>query len=84
MPRYAKSSELFRPEHKVCAICSATFYRPKGKSDKVWENQVCCSKSCSAILRRKEDAPERNLKRRKNLKPGGNAYKGGKRIEMQA
>lgn len=61
---------------KLCPVCEETFERPKGKSNKVWEAQVCCGKDCSSIHKRKEDTPERSAKRRKKLNPGERRFTG--------
>ena len=60
---------------KFCPVCETWFNRPKGKSNKVWEAQVCCGRDCSFINKRKKDLP-RNVKRRKELVPGKRRYSG--------
>lgn len=61
-------------EPKFCPICETWFSRPSGKSNKVWENQICCGKDCSAIYRRKEVAEPRTIVRRKQLNPGARRF----------
>lgn len=61
-------------EPKFCPICETWFPRPKGKSNKVWEKQICCGKDCSAIYRRKS-INKRHIDRRKALTPGNRRFK---------
>lgn len=58
---------------KVCPVCKEFFTRPTGKSDKVWQKQVCCGVDCAAIYRR-IDKPQRP--RRADLIPGKRRYAG--------
>lgn len=61
---------------KLCPVCEEMFERPKGKSNKVWEAQVCCGIDCANINRRKADTPKRSAKRRKKLNPGERRFTG--------
>lgn len=60
-------------DNKLCLICETWFSRPKGKSNKVWKNQICCGRDCSAIYRRRSNE-ERAVKRRKQLNPGARRF----------
>jgi len=66
-------NKVHKSKHKVCPICKEIFYRPLGKSDKVWKKQKCCGLDCSAISRRK-DTTKRI--RRKELNPGDRRFGG--------
>ena len=60
-------------QRKFCPVCKTNYPRPSGKSDKAWEDQVCCGRNCAAIYRR-VDKPIRD--RRVDLTPGGRRFKG--------
>jgi hypothetical protein len=68
-----------KDEKKVCIVCNSLFERKPGKSNSVWNNQRCCSASCSAISRRKEKT--KREPRRADLVPGQGKHKGWRKSD---
>lgn len=67
-----KKSLHYTDQTKVCPVCGGTFYRPKGKSNKVWEAQIACGKNCSNYLRRKNTTGPKGVARRIDTEKGKN------------
>lgn len=59
-------------QSKVCPVCGETFYRPKGKTNKVWAAQTACGKNCSNYLRRKNTTGPKGVARRIDTEKGKN------------